>query len=120
MARIFAVYDCCRVPLKNYPGLCNGRGVGKQLEESLEEEEDEPTKHFYIQACGPGGIADSDGGFAKRLFDCCEKFSQKKPDIGFMNWPGDLSKVKWKPGEMSLEGGDSYLMPFGLHARQYQ
>ena len=29
LGRIFAVYDCCRVPLRNYSGLADGRGVGK-------------------------------------------------------------------------------------------
>ena len=37
-----------------------------------------------------------------------------------MNWPSDFSKVKWTPGEMSLEGGESYLMPFGPHAKRSQ
>lgn len=80
MVRIFAVYDCCRAPLKNYSGLSVGRGVASQDGEFMEEEEDQPTKYFHIQACGPGGIADADGGFAKRIFDCCQKYSQKGAD----------------------------------------
>ena len=28
LARIFAVFDCCRVPLKNFAGLVSGRGGG--------------------------------------------------------------------------------------------
>ena len=71
MARIFAVYDCCRVALKNFPGLVAGRGSGDIDGESMEENESEPNKYFHIQACGPGGIADADGGFAARLFKIC-------------------------------------------------
>ena len=29
-----------------------------------------------------------------------------------MKWPGDLVKVKWSPGEISLTGGEDYLVPF--------
>ena len=71
MARIFAVYDCCRVALKNFPGLVAGRGSGDVDGESMEENENEPNKYFHIQACGPGGIADADGGFAERLSKIC-------------------------------------------------
>ena len=119
LARIFGVFDCCRVPLKNLPGLAAGRGGGNQGGDTIEEEEDDPNKYFHIQACGPGGIAAADGGFAKRLLDCCIKFSQKEPEKGFMSWPSDFSRVKWKPGEMHTEGGDSYLMPFGPHAAKF-
>ena len=89
LARMFAVFDCCRVPLKNFPGLAAGRGGGNQGGDDIEEEEDDPNKYFLIQACGPGGIAAADGGFAKRLFDCCLKFSQREP-AGFMYWPADF------------------------------
>ena len=71
MARIFAVYDCCRVALKNFPGLVAGRGSGDVDGQSMEENESEPNKYFHIQACGPGGIADADGGFAERLLKTC-------------------------------------------------
>ena len=72
---------------------------------------EEACKYFQIQACGPNGIADADGGFAKRFYEICRKYSTKKP-IGFMKWPGDLVKVKWSPGEISLTGGEDYLVPF--------
>ena len=88
--RIFAVYDCCRVPLKNMQGLASGRGVGGQDEE-CDSSEDEICKYFHLQACGPGGIADADGGFAKKLFDTCEKYAGKKPK-GYMQWPQDFTK----------------------------
>ena len=71
MARIFAVYDCYRVALKNFPGLVAGRGSGDVDGESMEENESEPNKYVHIQACGPGGIADADGGFAERLLKTC-------------------------------------------------
>ena len=114
MARIFAVYDCCRCPLKNYPGLVSGRGAGEEDQESMEQDEDEPNKYFHIQACGPGGIAEADGGFAERLFKICKKHASKEPFKGFISWPADFSGVKWKPGQIISEGGDPYLMPFDL------
>ena len=90
LARMFAVFDCCRVPVKNLAGLVSdGRGAGNQGGDTMEEEENDPNKYFHIQACGPGGIAAADGGFAKRLFDCCLKFSQREP-AGFMYWPSDF------------------------------
>ena len=112
MARIFAVYDCCRVALKNFPGLATSRGSGDVDEESMEENESEPNKYFHIQACGPGGIADADGGFAARLFKICQKNASKEPDKGFMLWPTDFQRVTWKPGQIISEGGEPYLMPF--------
>ena len=116
MTRIFSVFDCCRVPLSNMPGLASGRGVGHNDEESADEEDDEmPCKYFHIQACGPGGIADADGGFAKRLLECCKKFAGRNPK-GYMKWPYDFAKTRWTPGEMSMTGGEDYLMPFGPHA----
>ena len=49
MTRIFGVFDCCRVPLSNMPGLASGRGVGINDEESADEEDDEmPCKYFHI------------------------------------------------------------------------
>ena len=74
-----------------------------------------PCKYFHISACGPGGIADADGGFAKRLLECCKKYAGRNPK-GYMRWPHDFSKTRWAPGEMSMSGGEDYLMPFGPHA----
>ena len=111
-ARIFGVFDCCRVPLKNMPGLTSGRGVGGQDEEGDETEDDAPNKYFHLQACGPGGIADADGGFAKKILTVCAKYATKNPK-GFMYWPTDFTKFKWAPGEISLSGGEPYLIPFG-------
>ena len=70
--RIFGMFDCCRVPLQNMPALC-GRGVGGGDDFNEENEEDTVCRYFHVQACGPGGIADADGGFAKRLYDHCVK-----------------------------------------------
>ena len=73
-ARIFAMFDCCRVPLQGIPALC---GRGDENEKDFNEEhEDTVCKYFHIQACGPGGIADADGGFAKRLYDHAAKMSK--------------------------------------------
>lgn len=65
LGRVFAVYDCCRCKLENMPGLLEtGRGVAENLADEVDSEEEEICKYFHIQACGPGGIADADGGFA--------------------------------------------------------
>ena len=113
--RVFSVFDCCRVNLQNMPGLAMGRGVaGVDANDDYgSEEEDSLCKYFHIQACGPGGIADADGGFAKRLLDTGIKYSNKEPK-GFMEWPRDWSRVRWAPGELCNTGGDDYLVPFNL------
>ena len=99
-------------------GLANARGKTEGAMEDMESDgsnDEEPCKYFQIQACGPNGIADTDGGFAKKLYDICVKYSSRKP-IGFMTWPRDFSKVKWMPGELSLSGGEDYLVPFQTKA----
>ena len=106
LARLFVVYDCCRVPLGNFPGLIAGRGTAHLGGTSSEYNGDALNKYFHIQACAPKGIADADGGFAKRLLDCCVKYSDRSPDKGYIYWPSDSAKVIWKPGEMHSEGGD--------------
>ena len=92
-------------------GLATGRGAGGNESEATTDDEN-PNKYFQLQACGPGGIAAADGGFAKKLLDNCKKYAAKKP-TGFMYWPRDLAKVKWAPGEIATTGGDDYMMPFG-------
>ena len=115
MARIFCVFDCCRVPISNMPGLATGRGAGGNDDEEPPSDEELPNKYFQIQACGPGGIAAADGGFAKRLLDTCKKYAAKKP-AGFMWWPRDFAKARWSPGEIATSGGEDYMMPFGENA----
>ena len=111
LARIFAVFDCCRVQISNMPGLATGRGAGAQEVDEDSIEEDAPNKFFYLTACAPGGIADADGGFAKKVLDTCTKHASRKPE-GFMYWPKDFQKVRWLPGELSTTGGEDYLVPF--------
>ena len=36
-----------------------------------------------------------------------------------MYWPGDFTKVRWSPGQIIMEGGEQYLMPFGPNALEY-
>ena len=71
-------------------------------------------------ACGPGGIAEADGGFAKKLLDVCSKYAAKKPDPGFMHWPSDLVKHKWPKGGIWVSGGSDYLVPFGSQEQQME
>lgn len=104
-ARVFGMFDCCRVNIQSMPSLC-GRGVGG-TDDFDEEHEDSVCKYFHIQACGPGGIADADGGFAKRLNDHCIAMS-KRPPSGQMEFPRDWLRVKWAPGEVCHSGGDDY------------
>ena len=94
------------------PGLATGRGAGGNDEEEPPSDEELPNKYFQIQACGPGGIAAADGGFAKRLLDTCKKYAAKKP-AGFMYWPRDFAKARWSPGEIATSGGEDYMVPFG-------
>ena len=110
-ARVFAVFDCCRVNISNMPGLATGRGAGGGGEDDGEDWNSDMCKYFHIQACGPGGIADADGGFANRLYDHCLKMAKRAP-VGYMEWPRDWMRVRWTPGEMCNSGGEDYLMPF--------
>lgn len=109
--RVFAVFDCCRVQMSNMPGLATGRGAGGNEGEEDEESGLDMCKYFHIQACGPGGIADADGGFANRLYAHCEKMTNRNPK-GYMEWPRDWMRVRWTPGEMCNSGGEDYLVPF--------
>ena len=93
------------------PGLAVGRGAGGQDDEEPSGDSDAPNRYFQLTACAPGGIADADGGFAKKVLDVCIKHASRKPE-GFMYWPRDFSKAKWSPGEMSTGGGEDYLVPF--------
>ena len=111
-ARIFAVYDCCRVKLSSMPGLVAGRGAGCGDFNEEESEDETPCKYFHLQACGPGGIADADGGFAERVLEQCKKFAAREPNKGFMEWPRDMMRVKWSPGQIANTGGDDYMVPF--------
>ena len=110
--RVFAVFDCCRVKLENMPGLVGGRGVGNGDIEEIGTDEEEICKYFQLQACGPGGIAEADGGFAHRLLEVCNKYSQRAPK-DYIELPRDILRVKWSPGETTNTGGDDYLVPFG-------
>lgn len=68
LCKVFAIYDCCRVDLRDIKGLFAGRGCVNVSDDEDVEEDGKPCKYFHIQACGPGGIADADGGFAERIF----------------------------------------------------
>ena len=57
------------------PGLLCGRGVSSGEIEDEGSDDNEVCKYFHLQACGPGGIADADGGFANRLLETCKKYS---------------------------------------------
>ena len=109
LARIFGMFNCCRVPLSKMPAL-SGRGEGG-FEDFNDEDEDTVCKYIHIQACGPGGIADADDGLAKRLHDHCIKMSKRAP-VGQIKFPRDWIRVKWAPGEVCLSGGDDYNVEF--------
>ena len=108
--RVFGMFDCCRCPIQGMPALC---GRGTEEEDDCKEEAADNTvcKYFHISACGPGGIADADGGFAKRLYDHCVKSSQRPPK-GEMAFPGDWLPVSWAPGEIVHGGGGDYSLEF--------
>ena len=74
LLKIFAIYDCCRVDVKYMPGLSGKqRGDGVALEDDPKELE--VCNYFHIQACPPGGVADADSGFAKKILDRAIKMS---------------------------------------------
>ena len=114
LARVFAVYDCCRVPISNYPGLpAAKRGVG---EDAAVEVDNPICKYFHITACGPGGVADANGGFALRLKQACEEAASKGQNHNFINVPSALQEMSWNPqGGYFTESGPSYLVPYGPH-----
>ena len=89
LGRVFAVFDCCRCRLEGMPGLlATGRGAGEAYNESADSDEEAPNKYIHIQACGPGGIADADGGFAERVYNHSVKYASRKP-VGFVEFPRD-------------------------------
>ena len=110
LTKIFAIYDCCRVDVAHIPGIAGGRGADSHISDD-DSEEQEVCKYFHLQACAPGGIADADGGFAKKIFDRATRFSTKEPK-GFISCPSDWLKAKWSPGEIHVLGGEPYLLPF--------
>ena len=92
LCRVCAIYDCCRMRIEDLSGLnALYKGVGQQ-EDVGGDDEEAPCRYFHVQACGPGGIADADAGFAKKIFDHSEKFAQKNP-VGFVTFPSDFIKV---------------------------
>lgn len=99
--------------LKHMPGLTGGgRGINVAEEEAVEEVKH--CRYFHIQACCPGGLADADGGFAKRLLDHAIKASTKMEPKNFIKFPSDWQKEDWAPGEIHMKGGEDYLVPFVL------
>ena len=48
LARVFGVFDCCRVPMKNLRGLSDGRGFGLDGGDTIEEEDEALNKYFHI------------------------------------------------------------------------
>ena len=71
LTKVFAIYDCCRVPLEHIKEL-NKLYVGKGIEVVVDDFAATVVRYTHIQACGPGGIAEADGGFAKRFHDFAE------------------------------------------------
>ena len=57
-------------------------GLAKVVGERGVDEADDfraSANYTHIQACGPGGIAEADGGFAARFFAFAERTSQITP-----------------------------------------
>ena len=115
LCRIFAVYDCCRMPIEDLKGLHEiEKKRGSQYEEDeLEQGENEPCKYFHIQACGPGGVADADGGFAEKVYNHSVKFA-KKDQVGVVKFPKHFHKLTW-PGIFG-RGGKDYSLAFDIEA----
>ena len=54
--------------------------------------------YFHIQACGPGGVADADGGFAERILNFLSEKALNKG--GFLVFPHDWQSFDLKEGEL--------------------
>ena len=68
LCKIFAIYDCCRVPIENMKGLHKIYGAkGHEIETKTNA-----ANYTHIQACGPGGVAEADGGFAQKFYEFAE------------------------------------------------
>ena len=92
--------------------LEKGRGNANNLDDEPSSEEEAICKYFHIQACGPNGIADGDGGFAERIYNHCVKYAKRNP-VGFLEFPRNWNQVNWSPGEICSKGGADYLVSFG-------
>ena len=111
--RVFAMFDCCRIMLDRIPGLYAttiGKGVAEREAES-EEEEETCNRYFHIQACGPGGIAPADAGFAELLLKRSVKYAQRKP-AGLVSFPTDWQNSNWDKGGIFSNGGMPYQVKF--------
>ena len=105
LCKVFAIYDCCRVPLdliKELNKLYGGKGI-----EIVDQCGADLVKYTHIQACGPGGIAEADGGFAKRFHDFAEERSKMHPE-GILSFPSDFIKGDWRPGQIITSGGEDF------------
>ena len=100
-AHVCAIFDCCRVNIAGLAGLYQARG-GRGQEDITDKDQDislaKTCRYFQITACAPGGVADADGGFAKKMYDICRMFASKDPNPGFMRWPSDFQLVDLTPG----------------------
>ena len=47
-AKVFAVFDCCRVNMSSMPGLATGRGVGGGEMEEGDDWNTDMCKYFHI------------------------------------------------------------------------
>ena len=111
--RVFAMFDCCRIMLDKMPGLHEatiGKGVAQREAES-EEEEEACNRYFHIQACGPGGIAAADAGFAELLLKSSVKYAQREPK-GLVTFPTDWQNSNWGEGGIFSNGGMPYQVKF--------
>ena len=70
-------------------------------------------RYTHIQACGPGGIAEADGGFAKRFHDFAEQRAKINPE-GILNFPSDFIKGDWRPGQIITAGGEDFQLTFDI------
>ena len=75
--------------------------------ENYFHDDEKPQSYFHVQACGPGGIADADGGFAQRIISFIIRKASTKPR-GSLVFPTDWTTVNWKQGEVVIKGAVPY------------
>ena len=101
--------------IEDLKGLADQKRGFQQQDDEQEQDEEEPCKYFHVQACGPGGIADADGGFAERLYNHSVKYAKKDP-LGFVEFPRAFLKSTWTPGQVQSLCGEDYQLAFDIEA----
>ena len=84
---------------------------GGKGSDQIEEFRTEAANYTHIQACGPGGIAEADGGFALKFLEYAEARAKIDP-VGKLSFPSDFVQGDWRPGQLITSGGKDFSLPY--------